>query len=102
MVSFNVAKITRLRLARVYDAQLNEEKVLQLLVEADEVFLLPTVIILATGLTTIWSNRLLKKTTNLYSLRTELECAVSIRRRSRNRRIREAGEIMNNLITNFY
>ena len=91
-----------LRLAKVYDAQLNAERALQLLVDADEVFLLPTITVLATGLMTIWANRLLKRATNLYSMRTELECAVSIRRRSRNRKIREAGEIIHNLITNFY
>ena len=91
-----------LRLARVYDTQLTAEKALQLLVDADEVFLLPTITVLATGLMAIWENRLQKKVTNLFMMRTELECAVSIRRRSRNRIIREAGEIIQNLITNFY
>ena len=98
----NVARTVRLHLARVYDPQLNADKALQLLADSEEVFLLPTITVLATGLMTIWTNRLLKRVTNLYSMRTELECAVSIRRRSRNRKIREAGEILNNLITNFY
>ena len=91
-----------LRLARVYDTQLTAEKALQLLVDADEVFLLPTITVLATGLMAIWENRLQKRVTNLFMMRTELECAVSIRRRSRHRIIREAGEIIQNLITNFY
>ena len=91
-----------LRCAKVYDNELTEERSLTLQVRADEVFMLATITILTTGLELIWANRLIKKTTSLYMMRAELECAVSIRRRSRNRKIREAGEIIQNIITNFF
>ena len=35
-------------------------------------------------------------------MRTELELAVSIRRKSRSKKILEAAEIMQNIITNFF
>ena len=57
--------------------------------KSDEVFSLATMTIIATGLETIWASRLVKKSTSIYIVRSELECAVSIRRRSRNKKIRE-------------
>ena len=75
---------------------------LMLQVEADEVFLLATITILTTGLETIWSNRQLKKFTTPHMMRADLECAVSIKRRSRNKTIREAGKIISNVINNFF
>ena len=68
---------------------------------ADEPFLLPCATILATGLSFIWENRKVKKYTTLFMMRAELEAAVSVRRRSRLSRIREAGDIMNNMLVNF-
>ena len=52
--------------------------------KADKVFSLATITILTTGLEIIWPNRQQKKTTTLFMVRAELECAVSISRRSRN------------------
>ena len=90
-----------LRCVQAYDQNLTIEKALRLEIVADETFLLPTVAILATGLEYIWENRKIRKTTTLFMMRAELEAAVSIRRRSRLRRIREAGDIMFNMINNF-
>ena len=75
---------------------------LRLQVETDEVFSLATMTILITGLETIWANRVEKKVITLYEMRSELESAVSIKRRSRDRRIREAGNIIQNVIDNFF
>ena len=91
-----------LRCAMVYDAGLTAEKSLTLQVTADEVFMLATITILTTGLETIWANRQLKKVTTPFMIRAELECAVSIRRRSRNKIIREAGDIIHNILNNFF
>ena len=91
-----------MRCAKVYETELTEDKALTLQFRADEVFMLATVTILTTGMELIWANRLMKKSTSLFMKRAELKCAVSIRRRSRNRKIREAGEIIQNIITNFF
>ena len=69
--------------------------------DAEEPFLLSCISLLATGLGFIWENRMIKKVTTLIMMRAELEAAVSIRRRSRLPRIREAGDIMSNIIANF-
>ena len=44
----------------------------------------------------------MKKTTSLFNMRTELEMAISIRRKSRFRAIRKAGNIMANIVANVY
>ena len=49
----------------------------------------------------IWENRKFKKSTNLYSMRDELESSISIKRRSRLRKVREAADIMENMVVNF-
>lgn len=48
---------------------------LRLQVETDEVFRLATMTFLTTGLETIWANRVEKKVTTLYEMRSELESA---------------------------
>jgi hypothetical protein len=91
-----------LRVAQAYDRDLTAEKSLRLEVQTDKVFTLPTTSILSTGLLFIWENRKQRKKTTLYMMRAELESAVSIRRRSRLMKVREAGDIMQNLINNFF
>jgi hypothetical protein len=91
-----------LRCAQSYDDQLTPEKSLSLQIRADEVFSLATITILTTGLEMIWANRQHKKVTTMFMMRAELECAVSIRRRSRNRLIREAGDVIENILNNFF
>ena len=70
------------------------EKSLRLEVQTDEVFTLPNTYIFSNGLLFIWENRKQRKKTTLYMIRAELESAVSIRRRSRLKKVREAGDIM--------
>ena len=90
-----------MRMARSYDSNISEEKSLRLELSAVDPFMLPSVALLATGLELIWERRKLKKTTVQFEMRAELELAVSIRRRSRSRMIREAADIMENMIVNF-
>ena len=91
-----------LRVGRVYARNLTMEKSLRMEVESDEPFILSTVSTLATGLLFIWENRKLKKSTTLPMMRAELEAAVSIKRRSRLKKVREASQIMQNMIDNFF
>ena len=93
---------TMLRCSKTYDTDLTPEKSLSLQVKDDEVFMLATLTIITTGLEAIWANRQVKKVTSLYTMRAQLECAVSIRRRSRNRKIREAWDIIQNILRNFF
>ena len=90
------------RCVRSYDPNITSERMLRLQIETDQVFRLATMTILTTGLETIWANRVEKKATSMYEMRSELESAVSIKRRSRNRQIREAGNIMQNVLDNFF
>ena len=91
-----------LRCAKAYDQNLTLDKVLRMEIGADETFLLPTVVILATGLEYIWEIRKTTKNTSNFMMRAELEAAISIRRRSRLKRIWEAGNIMHNMVVNFF
>ena len=84
-----------------YDRSLSETKLLRLELGTDEPFLLASVSLVATGFELIWENRKSKKITALFTLRAELEASISIKRRSRLRRIREAADIMKNMIDNF-
>ena len=90
------------RVGKAYASSLTMEKSLTMEIESDEVFTLATVSVLATGLLHIWENRKLRKNTTLYMMRAELEAAVSIRRRSRLKKVREAGDIMHNMLNNFF
>ena len=81
---------------------MTEEECLRLELKTDDPFQLASTVILATGLKYIWENRKQKKPTAVLSMRTELEMATSIRRRSRSRPIKEAGNIMFNVLNNFF
>ena len=59
------------------------------------------ILLLAVGLEFIWERRKLKNNTRPYEMRTELELAVTIRRKARSKKILESAEIMNNMIINF-
>ena len=78
-----------LRVAQAYDRNLTVEKSLRLKIKTDETSILPTVAILAIGLLFIWENRKQRKQTTLFMMRAELEAAVSSKRSSRLRHIRE-------------
>ena len=79
-----------------------DAKALRLKLVADDPFLLASTSILAIGLEFIWENRKTKKNTSLFSVRAELETAISIRRRSRLRRVKETAGIMENILDNFF
>ena len=87
---------------RSYDRNISEEKALHLELSAVDPFLFPSVAMLATGLELIWERRKLKKSTTNFQMRAELELSVSIRRKSRAKSIREAANIMDNMISNFF
>ena len=91
-----------LRCISAYDRSSTEAKALRLELVADDPFLLASTSLLAIGLEFIWENRKMKKNTSLFSMRAELEAAISIRRRSRLRQIRETACIMENIINNFF
>ena len=89
-------------LTRPYDPSITPEKALMFdLNICDPIYELPTVLVLSTGLNFIWQNRLNRKGTALYQIRAELECLVSLLRRSRRRLLREAGNMINNTLSNF-
>ena len=91
-----------LQCAKSYDSDLNAVRCLRLDIRADVPFTLPTIMVLATGLSLIWANRKLKKVTTVWAMRAELEARVQLLRRCRTRRLREAGNILCNMIENFF
>ena len=91
-----------IRCSKSYDTTLTAEKALRLELEADKAFLFPSLTLLVTGLEFIWENRKQKKYTMKFHMRAELEAAVSLRRRSSSRSIRESANIMHNMIVNFF
>ena len=96
-----VAGQALLKCVRCYDRNLTEQKSLQLDMSGDDPFLLSSIVLLSAGLELIWNRRKVQKATALFDMRAELELAVSIRRRSRSKAIREAADIMHNMIANF-
>ena len=89
------------RVGRLYDRNLNMEKSQRMEVQSDDTFMLSTVSTLATGLLYIWENRKLRKPTTLHMMRATVEADVSIKRRSRFKQVRDAGQIMQNMLDNF-
>ena len=90
-----------LRCIKSYDSSITVVKSLRLELSADEPFLLACTSLLASGLGLIWENRRFKKSTALYMMRAELENSVTIKRKSRLKKVRETAEIMGIMIVNF-
>ena len=91
-----------LRLTRIYDQNISAEKILLFDINTvDSIYELPVMLVISTGLSLIWKNRQDKKATTLYQIRTELECLISLLRRSRTKLIREAGNMISNTLVNF-
>ena len=91
-----------LTLTRPYDRTITAKKVLLLDLDVcDPIYELPTVLVLSTGLSLIWKNRSCGKGNALYQVRAEIECLISLLRRSRRRLLREAGDIICNTLANF-
>ena len=67
----------------------------------DPIYELPAILIVSTGFHYIWHNRVNKKGTALYQIRAEIECLISLLRRSRLKKLKEAGNMINNTLANF-
>ena len=80
-----------LRCVRSYDSELTESKALTFRIKTDGCFEMAIVSLLSTGLEVIWSNRLQKRRTNLVTMRSDLEWAAILRRKSRNSNQRSGG-----------
>ena len=89
------------RCLKSFDSNLTESRCLRLELCADQPFLLASAAILSTGLEYIWENRKKKKSTSLFSVRAEIEAAIAIKRKSRLWRIKECGDMMDNMLNNF-
>lgn len=88
------------KMCKSYDSTLSEAKLLRLEIKTDEPFLVATASVVSSGLKLIWESLRIKKRTTIYTMRAELESAISIKRRSRLRKFREAGDIIENMIDN--
>ena len=80
-----------LRCVRSYSQGLTEEDSLTFDVKVDGCFEMAVIGLLATGLELVWNRRLEKKPTDARTMRSELEWAVILRRKYRNRQIKEEG-----------
>ena len=90
-----------LQLSKVYDPSLTPEKAVRCQLKTDSLYELPTTLMLYTGLELIWNNRQQKKSTSLYFTRAEIESLICTLRKSRPKRLREAGAIISNTLENF-
>ena len=91
-----------LQLTRPYDNKISAERALLFNLDIrDPIYELSTVLVLYTGLFYIWRNRTKRKGTAQYQIRAEIECLISLLRRSRLRRLREAGDIIEYTMSNF-
>ena len=91
-----------LSLTEPYDSSITPEKAIQFDISTSDImYELPVMLVLCTGLNFIWENRIIKKGTSSYQIRSELENLVSLLRRSRSKRLKEAGEMINNSLANF-
>ena len=91
-----------LDLTKIFDSSVNQAKVLTFQVHTDPLYELPTVATLYTGLCLVWRNRHDRKGTTLYDIRAELECLIQALRKSRTRKLREAGTIISNTLDEFH
>ena len=90
-----------LQLTRVYDASINMDKITRLQINTEVLYELPTLLAVCSSFELIWRNRQIKKSTRLYDIRAELESQVLALRKARPKKLREAGNIINNTLQNF-
>ena len=90
-----------LDLSTVYDSSITKEKVLKLQVYTEQIYELPTVIVMYSGLHNIWKNRNDRRATRLYDSRAELECIIQTLKKSRSKKLRESGNMISNTLENF-
>ena len=91
-----------LDLSKIFDSSISQAKLLQFQVHTDPLYELPAVTALYSGLGLIWRNRHDRKGTSLYDIRAELECLVQGLKKSRLRKLREAGAIITSTLDNFH
>ena len=89
----NESGIALLRCVQSYGSDLTQVKTIRLELTADDPFLLASISLLSSGFELIWENRKVK--------RAELETAISTKRRSSLRKLRESAVIMENMVENF-
>ena len=89
-----------LDLTRIYDNNITKEKMVQLQINCEALYELPTTLVVCSGLELIWRNRHARKETRLYDIRAELECLVLLLtlRKARPRKLREASSMINNTL----
>ena len=87
-----------MKLIRVYDSTITEEKALCFQIQTDALYELPSTLMLYCGLYLIWRNRQNKKRTSLISTRANLEIVIVTLRKSRVRRLRETGSMIQNTL----
>ena len=92
------AAMVMLRCGQCYAPSLSAAGLLRLEVDAQDPFALPTVVIIATGIELIWTNRMKSAVTSQAAMRAELEARAGLFRQARGRRLREAGAIMANIL----
>ena len=69
-----------LHLTRPYDSSISEERILLLDIRTSEqIYELPSMLVLATGLSYIWSNRLIKKSTTLFMICSDTDQEYSMK-----------------------
>ena len=99
--SNRVAANALISLAKPYDRSITPEKALLLDINCELIYEQSVTLIMYTGLHLIWENRIKKKSTSMYQIRSEIECLISLLRRARSKHLREAGRIINNTLENF-
>ena len=87
-----------LNLVKVYDSSITQEKAVRFQVNTDSLYQLPATLILYTGLEFIWKNRLQKKKTSVFNTRSEMELLITLLRKSRRSRLKEAGSMIQNTL----
>ena len=70
------AAMVMLRCGQCYAPSLSAAGLLRLEVDAQDPFALPTVVIIATGIELIWTNRMKSAVTSLTGMRAELNCKI--------------------------
>ena len=87
------AAMVVLRCTQVYAPSTSAAGLLQLEIDAQDPFALPTVVFIATGIKLIWMNRMKSVVTSVAAMRAELEARAGLYSQARGRRLREAGAI---------
>ena len=101
MIENNAAAQALLCLTRPYDRSMTPEKTIALDINTvDSLYDLPVMLLLCTGMHFVWENRVNRRNISLDQIWAELECLVSLLRRSM-KMLKEAGEMIHNTMVNF-